>query len=115
VAARIIFASHHASLSQALSLDGQRISGELHLFVTEPGPGLRFVDFCLEDSAGEQWLVCRGDTAPFTTMPVGESLRLDDLGEGMYAIVGELHDLCGAPRIPVVECDTSTTEVYGAD
>ena len=109
VAAGMILASHHASLDQAFPLDGQRVNGELHVFVTEPESKLKFVDFFVEDSAGEQVRIRRDDTAPFTPMPDGEPLRLDDLGEGRHVIIGELHDLDGGTTVARAEFEVAAT------
>lgn len=103
----MILASHHASLDQAFPLDGQRVNGELHVFVTEPESKLKFVDFFVEDSFGVQTRVRRDHTAPFTPTPDGEPLRLDDLGEGKHAIVGELHDLDGGTSVARAEFEVA--------
>lgn len=98
-AAGIILASHRSSLDQAFPLDGKRVNGQLHVFVAEPETGLEFVDFYVEDAAGEQVWIRRDHSAPYTSTPNGEPLQLDELGEGMHAMVAELRGREGTTTI----------------
>lgn len=95
-AGSVILASLDPSLRDPFPLDGERVSGAVHVFVPEQDEAVRYVQFFSEDEGGRRVAVRRDHDAPYTPAPDGQPLGAGALGSGSHALVAELHLGSGA-------------------
>lgn len=85
-----IVASKTGSLSDSFPLDGQSVTGELHVFVAGATDAVDFVEFAFEPELGDRQVIRRDYHAPYTPTPDGTPLNLQELGVGKQVMVADV-------------------------
>lgn len=90
-----ILASRTGSLSDSFPLDGQSVTGELHVFVTGATEAVDFVEFAIQTERGDRQVIRRDYDAPYTPTPDGTPLNVQELGTGKQVLMADVRHADG--------------------
>jgi len=93
--ATTILASKTGSLRDSFPLDGQSVTGELHVFVAGATETVDFVEFAIETEQGDRQVIRRDYDAPYTPTPDGTPLNVQELGVGKQVLVADVRHADG--------------------